>query len=57
MMVVLNTLIELLEILELRRETAFAGSVHDQNDFALQVHERILVPFFIFRLEIVERCC
>lgn len=41
----LDFLVEFLEAFELRREAAFGGGVDDQDDFVLEVGERVGFAF------------
>ena len=52
-----RTFIEFFETFELWCEAAFAGGVDDEDDFALQVHERVFVAFLVLWLEVVEGSC
>jgi hypothetical protein len=52
-----RTLVESLEIIELRSEAALAGGVDDKDDLALQVGEREGRSLVIFGLEVVEGGC
>ena len=52
-----RTLVESLEVVELRSEAALGGGVDDEDDLALQVGEREGRSLVIFGLEVVEACC
>lgn len=51
------TLVESLEVVELRGEAALAGGVDDEDDLALQVGEVVGGTLVIFGLEVVEGGC
>ena len=51
------TLVESLEVVELRGEAALAGGVDDEDDLALQVGEVVGGALVIFGLEVVEGGC
>jgi len=52
-----RTLVESLEVVELRGEAALAGGVDDEDDLALHVGEREGRALVIFGLEVVEGGC
>ena len=53
----LRTLVESLEVVELRGEAALAGGVDDEDDLALQAGEIEGLALVIFGLEVVEGGC
>lgn len=48
------TFVKSLEVVELRGETALAGGVDDEDDFALEVGERVDGSLVVFGLEVEE---
>ena len=49
-----QTFVELFKALKLWREAAFAGRIDDEDDFALEIGQRVVVALLVLGLEVVE---